>query len=236
LKTTNSSFFLLLLYSIFQNTSFVAGAIPLLNLTVATDKAAYLQGQRIEVGGTLSVGVNPLVGWPVAVFINTPSETPLFITTLETNQAGDFATTFSLPLGVEPGNYTVLSSVQWNNQHVMKEVTFEVKPTEHVEGGVQPLFPQEPSPFSPMFLTLIATVVAFTLIVSALIFYGLVTFQKKEEVSVAPVTPMTPVRKADIMRYKKCAKCGKTFLGVYTFCPHCFTFHGKNGYIEKTTL
>ena len=236
MKTTNSLFFLLLLYSIFQNTSFVAGAIPLLNLTVATDKAAYLQGQRIEVGGTLSVGVNPLVRWQVAVFITTPSETPLFMTTLETNQTGNFATTFNLPLGAETGNYKVLSSVQWNNQHIMKEVTFEIKPTEQVKGGVQPQIPQETSPFSPMFLTLIVTVVAFTLIISALIFYGLVTFQKKEEVPVAPATPITPVRKADIMRYKKCAKCGKTFLGVYTFCPHCFTFHGKNGYIEKTTI
>lgn len=29
-------------------------------------------------------------------------------------------------------------------------------------------------------------------------------------------------------RSKTCSMCGKEFPGVYTFCPYCFTFHGKD--------
>jgi ribosomal protein L32 len=27
---------------------------------------------------------------------------------------------------------------------------------------------------------------------------------------------------------KTCGACGKQFNGVHTFCPYCFTFHGKD--------
>lgn len=235
MKTNNFLFFLLLLYSIFLNTSFVIGVVPLLNLTVATDKPAYLQGESIEVSGTLSLGVNPLIEWPVALSINTPNGTTLFYTTRRTDETGDFATTLNLDLETELGTYKILSSVQWADQHAVKEAIFEIKPTEQV-GGLQPQLPQETLPSSPVLLTSIATVVAFSLIISALIFYGIVAFQKKTKTPVAPVTPITPLRKVNIMRYKTCVKCGRTFLGVHTFCPYCFTYHGKNGYIEKTTV
>jgi len=215
--------------------SFVAGAVPPLILTVATDKSMYLQGERVVVSGTFRVGVNPIVGWLVAIFVNSPEGTPLLITTLQTNQNGNFATTFNLPSEAELGNYTVLSSVQWNSQQAVREVTFEVKTTQQGV-GVQPQIPQKPSHFSPVLLTFAATGVAFSLIIFALIFYGLVTFQKKAKAPVTPMTPITSVRKIDIMRNKKCAKCGRTFLGIHTFCPYCFTFHGKNGYTEKTTV
>ena len=236
MKTTSSLLFLLLLlYLILVNTPFVAGTAPLLNLTVATDKSTYFQGERVEVSGTLRVGINPIPKWQVALSISFPNGTFLLHATPGTNQTGNFATTFTLPPKAELGNYTVLSSAQWNNQYTIREETFEVKSAEQGE-GVQPQIPQKPSRLSPVLLTLIATGVAFCLIIFGLVFYGLVAFQKRVEAPIAPVTPITPVRKADIMRYKKCAKCGRTFLGVYTFCPYCLTFHGKNGYIEKTTV
>ena len=31
-----------------------------------------------------------------------------------------------------------------------------------------------------------------------------------------------------LKRSKTCSVCGKEFLEVYTFCPYCFTFHGKD--------
>jgi len=240
LKPTNFSFlfFLLLIYSIFLNTPFVVGAVHPLNLVVTTNKTAYLQGEIIKISGNLSLGDNPLVGWLVAVSINTPNGTPLFHTTLETDHASNFVATFNLPIESVLGTYTVLSSVQWANQYAMREVTFDIKSTKQV-GAAQPHVPQEPPTSSPLLLTLIATVVAFSIIISALIFYGLVTFQKRAKAPLAPVTPVTPitpVRKVNIVRYKTCAKCGRTFLGIHTFCPYCFTYHGKNGYIEKTTV
>jgi hypothetical protein len=27
---------------------------------------------------------------------------------------------------------------------------------------------------------------------------------------------------------KTCSVCGREFPGVYTFCPYCFTFYGKD--------
>jgi len=234
LKTTNF-LFLLLLYCIFLNMPFVHSAVPLLNLTVTTDKLSYLREESIEITGTLSLGVNPLVGWPVAVFINSPNGTPVFFMTLETNQDGAFATTFNPPIETGLGTYTVLSSVQWADQYVVREVTFEIRSSQQI-GGVLPQVPQKSAPLIPIHLTLAATFVAFSLIIFALIFYGLVTYQKGVKMPIAPVTPITPVRKVDMVRYKTCAKCGRTFLGLHTFCPYCFTYHGKNGYVEKITV
>jgi len=235
LKTTGSLFFLLLLYSIFLNTSFVAGDVHPLNLTVATHKSVYFQGERVEVSGNLSVGINPIPNWPVAVSINFPNGTFLLHATLNTTQYGDFATTFTLPPETKSGNYTVFSSAQWNDQYAIKEAAFKIKSTEQGE-GVQPQIPQKPSPVSSVLLAFVATGVAFSLIILGLIFLGSVRFQKRVEAPVAPVTPITPIRKVDLVGYKKCAKCGRTFLGVHTFCPYCLTFHGKNGYVEKTTV
>lgn len=236
MKTNNFLFFLLLLYSIFLNTSFVVGAVPSLNLTITTDKLTYLQGESIEVSGNLNLGVNPLVGWSVAILISAPNGAPLFYTTRKTDESGNFATTFNLGLETEFGTYKILSSVQWNNQYAMRNVTFEIKSSGQV-GGVQPQLPREtPRPYSAVPLTLIATAVAFILIPSALIFCGLFTFQKRVGAPVAPVTLITPLKKVDTTRHKTCVKCGRTFLGVHTFCPYCFTYHGRNGYIEKTTV
>jgi len=235
LKTTNLLFFLLLIYSTFLNMPFVVGDVPPLNLTVVTDKSIYLQGGRVEISGTLSVGVNPIPKWPIAISINFPDGTTLLHATPETNQDGNFAMTFNLPSKTKSGTYAVLSSARWNTMYSMREVTFEIRPTEQA-GVIQPQVPLKPLAYSPVLLTLIAGVVAFSLVIFALIFYGLVAFQKRVEAPVAPVTPITSVRKVSGMPYKKCVKCGRTFLGVHTFCPYCFTYHGKNGYVEKTTV
>jgi len=140
-------------------------AVSPLNLNITTDKPTYFQGERVHVSGTLSLGVNPLVRWLVAISIDTPNGTPLFRRTLETDKAGNFTATFNFPFESKLGTYTVVCSVQWANQYAIREVTLEIKSTE--------------SRSSPVLLTLIATVAAFSLIISALIFYGLVTFQKK---------------------------------------------------------
>ena len=234
LKNSNYLFILLLLY-LFLNTPFVVGVVPPLNLTVATDKSVYLQEESVEISGTLSVGVNPVRNWPVAVSINFPNGTLLLAATSETNQRGNFVATFNLPPETGSGSYRVLSSAQWNNQSAVREVTFEIKPTEQ-GGAIQPPVLQKPSLYSPVLLTLTAAVVAFSIVIFALIFYGLVAFQKRVEAPVAPVTPITPGRKVSVMPYKTCAKCGRTFLGLHTFCPYCFTYHGKDGYVEKTTV
>jgi len=223
LKSTDLLLFLLLLYPTVLNTSFVVGVVPPLNLTVTTDKSAYLQGESMRVNGSLSLGVNPLVDWPVAISINMPNGTPLFLTTLQTDDNGNFDTIFNLSSETELGTYTLLASVQWSNQHAIREVTFEVKSTTQVGDG-QPQVPQTPLLFFTAPLTMIVAAVAFSIAIFALISYRLVAFKKKVE---APVSPTTLVRKVNIVGYETCANCGKTFLGIYTFCPYCFTFHRK---------
>jgi hypothetical protein len=37
-----------------------------------------------------------------------------------------------------------------------------------------------------------------------------------------------PCKEVGFKRSKTCSACGKEFPGVYTFCPYCFTFHGKD--------
>ncbi|MGQ9641742.1 MAG: CARDB domain-containing protein [Candidatus Bathycorpusculaceae bacterium] len=49
--------------------------------------------------------------------------------------------------------------------------------------------------------------------------------RKKKDKMVIPPIPHTIM---PFQRSKKCKVCGKEFPGVYTFCPYCFTFHGKD--------
>lgn len=48
--------------------------------------------------------------------------------------------------------------------------------------------------------------------------------KKKDKLVIPPIPPTI----MPFQRSKKCRVCGKEFLGVYTFCPYCFTFHGKD--------
>jgi hypothetical protein len=48
--------------------------------------------------------------------------------------------------------------------------------------------------------------------------------KKKDKMVIPPIPPTI----MPFHRSKKCRVCGKEFLGVYTFCPYCFTFHGKD--------
>ncbi len=47
--------------------------------------------------------------------------------------------------------------------------------------------------------------------------------KKKDQVDKQPTRPEVEFKKS-----KTCSVCGKEFPGVYTFCPYCFTFHGKD--------
>jgi len=47
--------------------------------------------------------------------------------------------------------------------------------------------------------------------------------KKKDQIDKQPTRPEVEFKKS-----KTCSVCGKEFPGVYTFCPYCFTFHGKD--------
>jgi hypothetical protein len=48
--------------------------------------------------------------------------------------------------------------------------------------------------------------------------------KKKDKMVIQPIPPTI----MPFQRSKKCRVCGKEFPVVYTFCPYCFTFHGKD--------
>jgi len=47
--------------------------------------------------------------------------------------------------------------------------------------------------------------------------------KKKDQMDKQPTRPEVEFKKS-----KTCSVCGKEFPGTYTFCPYCFTFHGKD--------
>jgi len=229
------------LYSISLNLSLVLGtAPPVLTLTITTDKSTYVQSESITIEGTLSLGVNPLTNWPIAISIASPNGTLLFHTTVITDHDGNIGKTANLPPQTEAGTYSLLtSSVQWSNQNTMRTVPFEIKSTGQVD-AVPPQIHLTPPPSSSIFLTQIAIIASFCLITLALIVNWLATSQKKVGTSAAPVTPIPSVKKAGINRHKICAECGEPFSGIRTFCPYCFTYHGKDSFErylgEQTTI
>jgi hypothetical protein len=53
--------------------------------------------------------------------------------------------------------------------------------------------------------------------------------KKKGQMDRQPTYPeVKPREKVGFKKSKTCGVCGKEFPGAYTFCPYCFTFHGKD--------
>ena len=52
----------------------------------------------------------------------------------------------------------------------------------------------------------------------------------------APLVSATPVGNMAMTSHKTCVECRRTFLGIRTFCPYCFTYHGRDNYGEKITV
>jgi len=84
---------------------------------------------------------------------------------------------------------------------------------------VPPVVSEIPAWLIWLLVTLIILVAASLFISIALLFY----VRKKKRNSNAKVAdPVTFEGK----KYKTCIKCGREFLDVRTFCPHCFTYNG----------
>jgi hypothetical protein len=129
---------------------------------------------------------------------------------------------------VSPGNYT-LSAVA---SVVPGEV--DVEDNRFVDGVVRikPWFP----PPLPVEYVLPRWLLAFLFLLAVLVGACLVLLiglalwcmrERKKEV----VVPTPGVKRYQEYRFKTtktCSVCGREFLGVYTFCPYCFTFHGKD--------
>jgi len=60
----------------------------------------------------------------------------------------------------------------------------------------------------------------------AAIVFGLLWRRERKKKGQRERQPTYP--EVGFKRSKTCNVCGKEFPEVYTFCPYCFTFHGKD--------
>ena len=129
---------------------------------------------------------------------------------------------------VSPGNYT-LSAVA---SVVPGEV--DVKDNRFVDGVVRikPWFPP-PLPVEYVlprwllaFLFLLAVLVGACLVL--LIGLALWCMRERKKEAVVPTPSVKRCEEHPFKTTKTCSSCGREFPGVYTFCPYCFTFHGKD--------
>jgi hypothetical protein len=90
-----------------------------------------------------------------------------------------------------------------------------------------------PTPYPPFFdmRSLLAMLFILIVLVAAVFVIAVIILmscrrRKEEEEKTEPRSVVEPV----LPRYsaKRCRVCGKEFAAVYTFCPHCMSFHGKD--------
>ena len=132
---------------------------------------------------------------------------------------------------VSPGNYT-LSAVA---DVVPGEV--DIEDNRFVDGIVEikpSILPPPPVPcviprWLIAFLFVIAVLVGLTL--GLLVIFILLWLRRRREDEEEEVPISLPAKPSEGDLYtatKKCNVCGREFLSVYTFCPYCMSFHGKD--------
>jgi hypothetical protein len=120
-----------------------------------------------------------------------------------------------------------------------------------VDGTVKitSVIPSPPVSCNPLLLALLFILIVLigALLVAALLVFLFCRRRRKNEeeepervMGPVAVLPLTAVKKQQRQRAteqaailpsaiaKKCKVCGKDFPAVYTFCPHCMSFHGKD--------
>ena len=132
---------------------------------------------------------------------------------------------------VNPGNYTISAmasiipgEVNIDNNRFVDGVV-EIKPL---------IIPPPPVPcviprWLIAFLFVIAVLVGLTL--GLLVIFILLWLRRRKEDEEEEVPISLPAKPSEGDLYsvkKKCNVCGREFLGVYTFCPYCMSFHGKD--------
>jgi hypothetical protein len=92
--------------------------------------------------------------------------------------------------------------------------------------------PTPPAPILDM-RSLLAMLFILIVLVAAVLVIAVILLlccrrRKKEEDEKKDVKTVSEYVAPQSLSSKKCAVCGKEFPAVYTFCPHCMSFHGKD--------
>jgi len=134
---------------------------------------------------------------------------------------------------LQPGDYT-LSAVA---SIVPGEV--DIEDNTFVDGIVQiKAFVPPPPPPPPVECVLPKWLLAFLFLIAVLIGAILIiligfilwwTNQRRKEREAKPsAPPIKPYEERPFRTFKICNVCGRNFSRVYTFCPYCMSFHGKD--------
>ena len=185
------------------------------------------QREKVKIFGALNIGANPLREWPVALSLSDPEGIKLFLLTLQTDLDGNFNKIFDIPQDAEIGNYTLITSAQWDNHYVIKEVTFNIEDAEQ-NGYIPPI---SLTPIFKLPMTLIASIVAINLALLSIVLYTISASTKRKVTTTSPSDVL--FKKVDIIRKKTCSNCEKTFSSSFSVCPFCFTFHSYNKGMTK---
>jgi hypothetical protein len=147
----------------------------------------------------------------------------LFVNSLEPNRE-TLLVFYWNTLNVTEGNYTLSAGAS----AVPGEVNIENN--KFIDGVVR-VKPWTYPPVLEIPLWLLALLFLLAMIIGILLLLALMFAllqrrrrKKKGKIVIPPIPPTI----APFQRSKKCRVCGKEFLGVYTFCPYCFTFHGED--------
>lgn len=127
---------------------------------------------------------------------------------------------------MQPGNYTLSAEASV----VPGEV--DIEDNKFVDGVVQiKALPPPPPPeyVMPKWLLAFLFVIAVLVGVILVILVGFILWwkRKKGEEKEKKLSP-PPFVEPSFKTTKKCSVCGREFPGVYTFCPYCMSFHGKD--------
>jgi len=131
---------------------------------------------------------------------------------------------------LEPGNYT-LSAVA---SIVPEEM--DIDNNRFVDGVVQikPLAPPPPSELLvpkwllALLFLLFVLLGAILVLLIALALWCKRKKQKDEDAANLPRSSIVSADEYSSKAIKTCSNCGRQFNGIYTFCPYCMSFHGKD--------
>lgn len=129
---------------------------------------------------------------------------------------------------IQPGNYTLSAEAGV----VPGEV--DVEDNRFVDGVVQIKALPPAECVMPRWLLAFLFVIAVLIGAVLFILVGFILWcRRKKEKEEAKPSPLPVVSKpyleiSSLKATKKCSACGKEFPAVYTFCPHCMSFHGKD--------
>lgn len=208
---------------------FVNGVVTLLSkhdiavLNVSPSKILAYIGEIVYVYVVVKNEGNYVESFDVITFYNSNVIGKLFVNSLQPGSEMPLVFCWNT-LNVPEGNYTLSAEASV----VPGEVNIE---NNRLVNGVIWVKPWVYPPVWKIPIWLLALLFLLAVLIGILLLLVLMCAllrrrrRKKKDKMVIPPIPPTIM---PFQRSKKCRVCGKEFPAVYTFCPYCFTFYGKD--------